>query len=233
MMIRIINAIDGAHGEIIPFNAFLLILIRQFFFMKEFNESIAHHDPFRQFEDWFRAVTESKLSVANAMTLSTVDSNNRPSARVVLLQSVVPEGFVFYTNYKSRKAKEIEHNPLCCVTFFWPELQQQVRIEGKLKKVDEETSEKYFMSRPYESRLGAWVSPQSEIISNRKVLEEGLDAITKEMKGKEVKRPAWWGGYILIPEHFEFWQERESRLHDRICYMKQKKGAWSMCRLAP
>ncbi len=201
--------------------------------MKEFSESIAHHDPFRQFEDWFRAVNDAKLSVANAMTLSTVDSNNRPSARVVLLQSVVPEGFVFYTNYRSRKAKEIEQNPFCCITFFWPELQQQVRIEGKLRKVDEETSEKYFMSRPYESRLGAWISPQSEIIPDRKVLEEGLDAITKEMEGKEVKRPAWWGGYILVPEHFEFWHERESRLHDRICYTKEHEGAWSMCRLAP
>ncbi|MDQ3109716.1 MAG: pyridoxamine 5'-phosphate oxidase [Bacteroidota bacterium] len=201
--------------------------------MIEFNEAIAHQDPFRQFEKWFCAVTDTNLSVANAMTLSTVNSINRPSARVVLLQSVVSEGFIFYTNYRSRKAKEIEQNPFCCVTFFWPELQQQVRIEGKLSKVDEETSDKYFMSRPYESRLGAWISPQSEVIPGRNVLEEGLESITKEMKGKEVKRPSWWGGYILVPEHFEFWQGRESRLHDRICYVKQKNGAWSMCRLAP
>lgn len=201
--------------------------------MKEFNESTAHHDPFKQFESWFLAETEAKISAANAMTLSTVDSNNRPSARLVLLQSFSSAGFIFYTNYMSRKAKEIEQNPFCCVTFFWPELQQQIRIEGRLSKVDEETSEKYFMSRPYESRLGAWISPQSEIIPSRKVLEEELETITKEMKGKEVKRPAWWGGYILVPDHFEFWQERESRLHDRICYMKQKEGGWSMCRLAP
>lgn len=201
--------------------------------MKEFNESTAHHDPFSQFAEWFRIVTEKKLSVANAMTLSTVDSIHRPSARVVLLQSFDSNGFVFYTNYKSRKAKAIEENPFGCLTFFWPELEQQVRIEGKLAKVDEQTSEKYFMSRPYGSRLGAWISPQSEIIPGREVLEEELDTLTKKMEGKEVTRPAWWGGYILVPDHFEFWLGRENRLHDRICYMKQKEGAWSMCRLAP
>jgi pyridoxamine 5'-phosphate oxidase len=201
--------------------------------MKEFSESTAIHDPFKQFEAWFRVTTEKELSVANAMTLSTVDGNNRPSARVVLLQSYDSAGFIFYTNYKSRKSKEIEQNPFGSLTFFWPELQQQVRIEGKLGKVDEQTSDNYFMSRPYGSRLGAWISPQSEVIPGRQFLEEGLDTIAKKMEGKEVTRPAWWGGYILVPDHFEFWQGRESRLHDRLCYMKQKEGTWSMCRLAP
>lgn len=201
--------------------------------MKELNESTASPDPFVQFENWFGAVKEKSLSVANAMTLSTVDKDHRPSARVVLLQSFDSNGFIFFTNYKSRKGKEIELNPFCCLTFYWPELHQQVRIEGKLSKVDEEVSEKYFMSRPHGSRLGAWISPQSEIIPGRQVLEEGLDAITKKMEGKEVTRPSWWGGYVLVPDHFEFWLGRESRLHDRICYMKQKNGGWSMCRLAP
>lgn len=201
--------------------------------MKEFNESAAHPDPFVQFDNWFSAVKEKSLSVANAMTLSTVDKDHRPSARVVLLQSFDTHGFIFYTNYNSRKGREIELNPFGCLTFYWPELHQQVRIEGKLGKVDEEASEKYFMSRPYGSRLGAWISPQSEIIPGRQVLQEGLDAIAKKMEGKEIKRPSWWGGYALVPDHFEFWLGRESRLHDRICYMKQKIGGWSMCRLAP
>ncbi|HET6991432.1 MAG TPA: pyridoxamine 5'-phosphate oxidase [Bacteroidia bacterium] len=201
--------------------------------MKEFNESMAHSDPFRQFEDWFRDVKEKNIHVPNAMTLSTVNSENRPSARVVLLQNFSPEGFVFYTNYRSQKAKDIEQNPFCSVIFFWPELQRQVRIEGKLAKVSDEASDTYFMSRPYGSRLGAWASPQSDVIQNRKVLEEKLNKVTKEFEGKEVVRPGWWGGYILVPDRFEFWQERESRLHDRICYLKQKDGSWKMFRIAP
>jgi pyridoxamine 5'-phosphate oxidase len=201
--------------------------------MKELNESTIHQDPFKQFEEWFLAAKETSLIVPNAMTLSTVGYDNRPSARVVLLQSFTSAGFIFFTNYKSRKAKEIEQNPFCCITFFWPELQRQIRIDGKLSKVNEQTSDNYFMSRPHGSRLGAWTSPQSEIIENRKVLEEKLDKITKEFEGKEVTRPAWWGGYILVPYHFEFWQEGESRLHDRFFYSKQKEDVWKINRLAP
>jgi len=200
--------------------------------MEDFNESTAQRDPFLQFENWYRPVMESGVNMANAMTLSTVNSNHRPSARVLLLQSFSADGFVFFTNYNSRKAKEIEQNPFACMTFYWPELQHQVRIEGKLKKVDEQTSQNYFMSRPYESRLGAWASAQSEVIENRKVLEERLAKVTKDFEGKEVTKPAWWGGYFLVPDHFEFWQERPSRLHDRICYLLEE-GTWNMCRLSP
>lgn len=201
--------------------------------MEELNEITAAKDPFKQFEAWFKRATEANLPVANAMTLSTVNAAMRPSSRVVLLQSFSKAGFVFYTNYQSRKGKEIEHNPFCCACFFWPELQQQVRIEGKLEKVSPQVSDAYFMSRPHGSRLGAWTSPQSEIIPGRKMLEEKLETVTREFSGKEVSRPGWWGGYAIIPDRFEFWQERESRLHDRIVYQEQPDGTWKMARLAP
>lgn len=201
--------------------------------MKTFNESTTHHDPFKQFEEWFREVFETQVKVPHAMTLTTVNHEHRPSARVVLMQHFDSEGLFFYTNYKSQKARDIEQNPFCCVVFFWPELQRQVRIEGKLNRVSEEISENYFMSRPYESRLGAWASPQSEIIRDRNVLEEKLEQVVKEFEGKEVTKPAWWGGYVLVPDRFEFWQERHSRLHDRICYVKLENGLWSKNRLAP
>ena len=201
--------------------------------MKEFNESMADPDPFRQFENWFLAAKEANVNIPNAMSLATVDAAHRPSVRVVLMQSFSPAGFVFYTNYRSRKAKEIEQNPYCCVNFFWPELQRQLRIEGRLSPVDEKTSDNYFMTRPYESRLGAWASPQSEIIPDREALENKLEKVKKEFEGKEPTRPAWWGGYLLVPDRFEFWQERESRLHDRISYEGSGNGKWIMHRLAP
>jgi pyridoxamine 5'-phosphate oxidase len=161
-----------------------------------------------------------------------VNAGGRPSSRVLLLRNFDANGFVFYTNYNSRKAKDIEKNNNASLLFFWPELERQVRVEGKLVKQSAEESDRYFNSRPRESRLGAWTSPQSEIIADRSALDEELAVIIKKFEGKEVPRPEWWGGYTLQPDRIEFWQGRPSRLHDRVCYIKEK-GQWKIVRLAP
>jgi pyridoxamine 5'-phosphate oxidase len=207
--------------------------LRHDFSKMTLDESMVDADPIKQFETWFRAAVESKVHEPNATVLSTVSAENRPSARVLLLRNFDEKGFVFYTNYNSRKGKDIEKNPYATLTFFWPELERQIRIEGKLEKQSAEESDLYFMSRPLSSRLGAWTSPQSEIIIDRKSLDEALEKITKHFEGKEVTRPEWWGGYVLVPNRIEFWQGRESRLHDRIVYLKMDGGEWEISRLAP
>lgn len=190
----------------------------------------AENNPIDLFELWLREYREASEAEFNVMTVSTVGPDNRPGARVMLLKGIDKGGFEFYTNYNSRKGREIEQNPHVALTFFWPELERQVRVEGKAGKLSPEESDQYFESRPYGSRIGAWASPQSEPIS-RKDLED-RKAEFEEKFGEQVPRPKHWGGYRVMPEMLEFWQGRSSRLHDRLVYVL-KDGKWALQRLAP
>jgi pyridoxamine 5'-phosphate oxidase len=198
----------------------------------ELNETTVDRDPFQQFRKWFSEMEKAGVSDVNAMTLATVAPGGRPSCRVVLLKDITEEGFSFYTNYNSRKAQEIENNPSACLNFFWKESGLQIRIEGRLKKTTAQNSDAYFMTRPRESRLGAWASPQSKTLDGRGQLNELLAKVETNFKDKEVVRPEWWGGYILVPDYFEFWLGRADRLHDRITYTKVNND-WQIQRIAP
>ncbi len=189
-------------------------------------------NPIDQFINWFDNAVESAIMEPNAMNLATVN-NDKVSSRVVLLKGVEHNNFVFYTNYNSDKGKQIANNPHVALTFFWPELERQIRIEGIVSKVNESTSDIYFKSRPRGSQIGAWVSPQSHEIPNREILDEKLKQIEEKFKGIDVERPPHWGGYAVTPVLMEFWQGRPSRLHDRISYCKEKNGSWNIKRLAP
>ncbi len=193
------------------------------------NETEVNTNPFKQFEVWFGDAKNGAIREPNAMTLATATHSGKPSARVVLLKEVNQEGFVFYTNYLSRKGKEIGENPYATILFFWDALERQVRIEGILKKVDEATSEAYFNSRPLESRIGAIVSAQSTVIESAQVLETLFE---QTKTAGNIERPKHWGGYVLMPDYFEFWQGRPNRIHDRIAYT-QTKSEWLIQRLAP
>lgn len=188
-------------------------------------------DPFKQFDKWFSEVLNSGFLEPNAMTLATADKNGKPSARIVLLKGVDEKGFIFYTNYKSKKGNDLENNPFASLLFYWDKLERQIRIEGRTEKVTKEESDAYFQTRPYKSRIGAWASKQSTIIESRNVIvKEFLKYMVKYRN--HVPLPDVWGGYRLIPESFEFWQGRPNRLHDRIKYTLTKKG-WKAERLAP
>jgi pyridoxamine 5'-phosphate oxidase len=190
-------------------------------------------DPIHQFTKWFDEAIEAKVLEPNAMSLATVSSDNRPSCRIVLLKGIEENKFIFYTNYQSHKGKELENNPVCALTFFWPELERQVRIEGVAGRVSENKSIEYFQSRPLGSQVSAWASPQSAIIENRLILEDRARQIEKRFEGDKVlPRPQQWGGYEVDPLLIEFWQGRESRLHDRLEYVRVD-GLWKLHRLAP
>ena len=188
--------------------------------------------PFHQFEKWWDEAVASSIDEVNAMTLATISEDGKPSARIVLLKGFDENGFVFFTNYQSNKGKALHANPFASLVFFWKELERQVRIEGSCVRVSEEESDVYFQSRPLGSRLGAWASPQSEVISNRSVIEKELEVVATRFAEGTVPRPAHWGGYRVIPASVEFWQGRPSRLHDRIQYKKTGKN-WNIVRLAP
>ena len=192
--------------------------IRQEYTLAELSERKVNKNPFEQFNKWLAEALDSLLYEPTAMHLSTVDSKGKPSGRIVLLKGLEENGFIFYTNYESRKGRELIEYPQACLTFFWPELERQVRIEGLVTKVSPETSNDYFNSRPVSSRLGAIASPQSKKIESREQLESEFSAIIDSYKNREIVRPTNWGGFILKPEYFEFWQGRSSRLHDRIVY---------------
>lgn len=190
-------------------------------------------DPFRQFEKWFQEAEAAKLTEPNAMTLATAGRDGRPTARTVLLKGVDGRGFVFYTNYESRKGRELEVNPRATLLFPWIALERQVIVEGTVTKVSREEAEAYFHSRPRPSQLSAWVSQQSAIISGRKLLEDAMKELEKKYAGQPVALPPHWGGYRVAPESVEFWQGRRSRLHDRLRYRRGEDGGWLVERLAP
>ncbi|MEM8487808.1 MAG: pyridoxamine 5'-phosphate oxidase [Bacteroidota bacterium] len=190
-------------------------------------------NPIVQFEQWMQEAVDAGISQPNALTLATASKAGRPSARIVLLKAVTQTGFVFYTNYNGRKGQELAENPYAAMVFLWPSLSRQVRVEGVVTKVSDATSDAYYQSRPRGSKLGAWASPQSEVVENRKDLEEALAQYSAEYADKPVPRPAHWGGYCLQPDAIEFWQGRPSRLHDRILFRATSDGQWVIERLAP
>ncbi len=190
-------------------------------------------DPIAQFRVWFDAALAADLSEPNAMTLSTVTPDGKPSARIVLLKGVDERGFSFFTNYGSRKGRELAANPNAALTFLWKEMERQVRVEGTVSKVSAEESESYFRTRPRNSRLGAWGSNQSEVIANREVLEKNMADFQARYPGDDVPLPPNWGGYIVKPLAIEFWQGQRSRLHDRLVYRRQPDDSWLVERLAP
>lgn len=206
--------------------------IRQDYSLKGLSKKDLNSDPLRQFRIWFDEAVNSGITEPNAMLLSTV-SNGRPSSRIVLLKDLDDTGFMFFTNYKSKKGEEMAGNPQVSLTFFWKEFERQVRIEGKVEKTSVQESDEYFASRPRGSQIGAWVSSQSSVIKNRTVLEELTQQQESRFAGVEVPRPLHWGGYRVIPDYIEFWQGRPSRLHDRLTYHKNADGLWSVERLAP
>ena len=187
--------------------------------------------PFTQFDAWFAEALKAELPEPNAMTLATCDASGRPSARVVLIKGVDERGMVFFTNYQSHKGQDLAANNRAALLFFWPELERQIRIEGRVETVSAADSDEYYQSRPPLSRIGAWASPQSQILPSRTDLEARFAAFAAE-HGDNPPRPAHWGGYRVVPSFFEFWQGRRSRLHDRICY-RLVEGKWKLERLAP
>lgn len=196
----------------------------------ELNVKDLTEEPITLFQQWLsQAITYS--NDANAFVLSTVNSNAVPSSRVLLLRDATEKGFSFFTNYSSRKSQEIEVNPNVCMNFFWPEMERQVRINGSISRLSEQESDDYFNSRPYESRIGAWCSPQSQVIESREVFENKIQELKKKYPN-EVPRPENWGGYTIVPNEIEFWQGRASRLHDRFLYNKEGEN-WTINRLAP
>lgn len=206
--------------------------IRTEFAKGELRKNQLINNPIEQFKVWFNHAVNMEVLEVNAMTLATASIGGMPSARIVLLKEVDEKGFVFFTNYEGRKGKELELNPLAALLFFWIELEQQVRIEGKVKKVSKKESDAYFNLRPLESKMSAIVSKQSEVVQSREQLEERWINCLKDNYEKKIKRPENWGGYRLIPEKIEFWQGRTNRLHDRILYTKINKG-WKIERLEP
>lgn len=191
-------------------------------------------DPINLFHKWFYEAEDlNAAEEVNAMTLATIGLDGFPKSRVVLLKKFNEEGFIFYTNYNSEKGKAILQNPNVCLSFFWPTVERQIIIKGKAEKTADNISDNYFASRPDGSKLGALVSPQSEIIPNRELLETNLIALEKEWEGKEIERPSHWGGFLVRPVEVEFWQGRPNRLHDRIRYQLQDNFDWKIDRLAP
>ncbi len=197
-------------------------------------EDAAAHDPLQMFEQWLIQARETECAPveANSMHLATVDSQGRPHGRVLLLKGLSAEGFTFFGNYQSAKGQELDANPWAAMTFFWPGLERQVRIEGQVGRLSAQLSDEYFDSRPVASRLGAWASPQSQVLANRAALEELLAQTIRRFVDQPLQRPQHWGGYCLRPERMEFWQGRADRLHDRLDYRLQD-GVWQRSRLAP
>ena len=190
-------------------------------------------DPIQQFAAWFAEAEQAGLPLPNAMTLATANRQGRPSARVVLLKEVDARGFVFYTNYQGRKAHDLQENPFAALVFYWAPLSRQIRVEGAVEMVAADESERYFASRPRGHQLEAHASPQSQVIKGRAFLQQQLEAVAGQFAGQEVPRPAHWGGYRLVPESVEFWQEGKDRLHDRLRYRRDNTGNWLLERLAP
>lgn len=190
-------------------------------------------DPFWQFDKWWKEALHAEIPEANAMTLATASADAMPDARIVLLKGFDTRGFVFFTNYNSAKGEQLLENPRASLVFFWKELERQVRISGLVNLVSEKESDEYFNSRPVNSRIGAWTSPQSEVIADREWLDKKEKEIRAQFANSPIDRPSFWGGYRVTPTRIEFWQGRPSRLHDRILFSLQGNGQWTLGRLAP
>jgi pyridoxamine 5'-phosphate oxidase len=210
-----------------------LLEARREYTSRPLDEKSVNDDPFKQFELWFAEAVHAGQMDPEAMTLATSSGDGRVSARIVLLRGCDQRGFAFYTNYSSRKAQDLEEKRSASLVFYWATLNRQVRIEGEVEKVDVAESEAYFRSRPRGSQLAAWASPQSDVIESREDLESRFAEVEKRFEDREVTRPPFWGGYRVQPTSIEFWQGRESRLHDRILYRRNEQGNWTRTRLAP
>lgn len=207
--------------------------LRREYKKKSLNVSELLSDPIEQFEIWFKEASKSEITDPNAMTLATVDKNNQPATRIVLVKGADERGFIFYTNYTSAKAKELEENPNCSLLFFWPELERQLRIDGVAEKLSEEESRMYFHSRPRESQIGAWASRQSSEMESNDDLEIRFKKYSEKFANDTViPYPEFWGGYVVKPHKIEFWQGRPNRLHDRMIFLKDGKN-WNVKRLYP
>jgi pyridoxamine 5'-phosphate oxidase len=214
-----------------PAAAPALAELRNEYALKTLDEADVDRDPLKQFGVWMVEAIHAQVPEPTAMTLATVGANGRPAGRIVLLKGLDPQGFVFFTNYSSRKGRDLAAHPFAALTFMWKELERQVRIEGSVEKVRAEESSAYYITRPLGSRIGAWASPQSERIEGRAWLERRWEALGRE-HGENPTRPAHWGGYRVMPDYLEFWQGRRSRLHDRLAYSRAGSG-WQIARLAP
>jgi pyridoxamine 5'-phosphate oxidase len=210
----------------------ILANIRKDYSLKSLEIQDVANDPLQQFRLWMEEAIQAEALEVNAMCLSTISKNGFPNSRIVLLKEL-DHGFVFFTNYESSKGKELAASPKASLTFFWPEIERQVRVVGTIGKISEKESDTYFFSRPINSQIGAWASPQSQEIPDRTVIENSQKRLEEEFKLNPIQRPAHWGGYRLIPHRIEFWQGRPSRLHDRICYELDGNTNWKKVRLAP
>ncbi len=206
--------------------------LRKDYRQQSLSESNVEGEPIKQFEKWWDEAVLSQAEEVNAMTLATCNSKGHPSARIVLLKSFNEKGFIFFTNYESKKGVELKENPYACLVFFWKELERQVRIDGVVEKISEAESDEYFLLRPEGSRISAWSSPQSSIIKDRYILEKNVDHYSRVFTNGNIPRPPFWGGYIVKPTSIEFWQGRANRLHDRLIYIETVTG-WKIERLAP
>jgi pyridoxamine 5'-phosphate oxidase len=207
--------------------------LRKDYTLQGLSETDVDPNPFIQFKQWFDQALAAQLTEPNAMTIATATLDGKPSARMVLLKDFDQRGFVFYTNYNSQKGQELAQNPQASLVFWWAELERQVRISGQIEKVSDKESDEYFYSRPFDSRLGAWASHQSQVIETREVLEQQMQELQIKYRDREVQRPPHWGGFRVIPREIEFWQGRSNRLHDRLRYTLLEDGSWKIERLSP
>lgn len=201
--------------------------------MHRLTRASAGADPLELFSCWLKDAEQGGLVLPNAVNLATVDAEGRPRARMVLFKGLESEGFVFYTNYHSAKARELENHPDAALTFWWEPPGRQVRVEGTVRRLDAETSDAYFRTRPRDSQIGAYASRQSEEVADHHQLEDQYREIEKRFEGREIPRPEFWGGYVLAPERIEFWQDASGRMHDRIRYQRTNEGGWRQDRLSP